>query len=131
MMKPMTGETFRRANAGMTMPAAPRIVSASLRPWPLMLVSPAIPSLEQVRGPLSPPSVGFVEVRMAKQLKADDRVSWNSHGRKAHGKVVMKVTSETSIKGHKVAASKDNPEYLVETDEGKQAAHKAEALTKA
>jgi hypothetical protein len=35
-----------------------------------------------------------------------------------------------TIKGHKVAASKDNPEYLVETDEGKQAAHKPEALTK-
>jgi hypothetical protein len=34
------------------------------------------------------------------------------------------------IKGHHVAASKDNPEYLVETDDGKQAAHKPEALTK-
>ena len=68
---------------------------------------------------------------MRKSFKIHDRVSWNSHGGKAHGKVVKKVTSETSIKGHKVAASKDNPEYLVETDEGKQAAHKAEALTKA
>ena len=36
-----------------------------------------------------------------------------------------------TIKGHKVAASRDNPEYLVETSEGKRAAHKAEALTKA
>jgi len=34
------------------------------------------------------------------------------------------------IKGHKVAASKDNPEYLVETDQGKRAAHKPGALTK-
>ena len=67
---------------------------------------------------------------MTKQLKAGDRVSWNSHGGKAHGKVVKKLTSELKIKGHKVAASKDNPEYLVETEEGKQAAHKAEALTK-
>jgi hypothetical protein len=67
---------------------------------------------------------------MAKQLKAGDRVSWSSHGGTAHGKVVRKVTSGMKIKGHKVAASKDNPEYLVETDEGKQAAHKAEALTK-
>jgi len=49
----------------------------------------------------------------------------------AEGKVVRKLTSETTIKGHKVAASKDNPEYLVETEEGKQAAHKADALTKA
>lgn len=68
---------------------------------------------------------------MAKQLKSGDQVSWRSHGGEAHGKVVKKVTSPMTIKGHKVAASKDNPEYLVETDEGKQAAHKAEALTKA
>lgn len=32
------------------------------------------------------------------------------------------------IKGHHVAASPANPEYLVETAEGKRAAHKAGAL---
>lgn len=68
---------------------------------------------------------------MAKSLKAGDRVSWSSHGGKAHGKVIKKLTGPMEIKGHKVAASRDNPEYLVETDDGKQAAHKAEALTKA
>jgi len=68
---------------------------------------------------------------MTKQLKSDDRVTWKSHGGTAKGKVVRKLTSPTQIKGHKVAASMDNPEYLVETDEGKWAAHKAEALTKA
>ena len=68
---------------------------------------------------------------MTKQLKAGDRVSWKSHGGTAEGKVVRKLTSATEIKGHKVAASRDNPEYLVETDDGKKAAHKAEALTKA
>jgi hypothetical protein len=67
---------------------------------------------------------------MAENLKAGDRVSWNSHGGQAHGKVVKKVTSPMTIKGHKVAASKDNPEYLVETDEGKRAAHKPGALKK-
>ena len=67
---------------------------------------------------------------MTKELKSGDRVSWKSHGGTAEGKVVRKLTCKTHIKGHKVAASKDNPEYLVETDEGKQAAHKAEALTK-
>jgi hypothetical protein len=65
---------------------------------------------------------------MADELKPGDRVSWNSHGGKAHGKVVKKLTSPMTIKGHKVAASKDHPEFLVETDAGKQAAHKAEAL---
>ena len=67
---------------------------------------------------------------MAKQLKAGDRVSWSSHGGTAEGKVVRKLTKPTSIKGHKVAASKDNPEYLVETGEGKRAAHKEGALRK-
>lgn len=67
---------------------------------------------------------------MAKQLKSGDRVSWNSHGGTAEGKVVRKLTKPTSTKGHKVAASKDNPEYLVETEEGKRAAHKDGALRK-
>ena len=67
---------------------------------------------------------------MVKTLKAGDRVNWSSHGGKAHGKVVKKVTEPMTIKGHKVAASAENPEYLVETEDGKQAAHKAEALTK-
>ena len=67
---------------------------------------------------------------MAKTVSTGDRVKWNSHGGTAEGKVVKKLTSPTKIKGHKVAASRDHPEYLVETDEGKQAAHKAEALTK-
>jgi len=67
---------------------------------------------------------------MAQEPKAGDQVSWKSHGGEAHGKVVKKVTSPTSIKSHKVAASPDNPEFIVETDDGKRAAHKAGALKK-
>jgi hypothetical protein len=67
---------------------------------------------------------------MTKDLKAGDKVSWSSHGGTANGKVVRKLTSETDIKGHHVAASKDNPEYLVETEEGKRAAHRPGALRK-
>lgn len=65
---------------------------------------------------------------MAKDLHVGDKVSWSSHGGEAHGKVVKKLTSPTTIKGHKVAVSKDNPEFLVETEEGKRAAHKPDAL---
>jgi hypothetical protein len=68
---------------------------------------------------------------MTKSVKVGDRVKWKSSGGSSTGKVVKKLTSPRMIKGHKVAASKDNPEYLVETKEGKQAAHKAESLTKA
>jgi hypothetical protein len=67
---------------------------------------------------------------MADNLKSGDKVSWKSHGGTAHGKVVKKQTSPTDIKGHHVAASKDNPEYIVETNEGKRAAHKPAALKK-
>lgn len=65
---------------------------------------------------------------MADNLKAGDKVSWKSSGGTAHGKVVKKQTSPTTIKGHKVAASTDDPQYIVETDDGAKAAHKPEAL---
>jgi hypothetical protein len=46
--------------------------------------------------------------------------------------VKKKLTSPTDIKGHHVAASKDNPEFLVISDKsGAEAAHKPEALKKA
>ncbi len=68
---------------------------------------------------------------MAKAFKAGDKVEWDSSGGHSVGKVVKKVTSETKIKGHKVAASKDNPEYIVKSDKsGKEAAHKPGALKK-
>ena len=67
---------------------------------------------------------------MAENLKQGDKVNWQSHGGTAHGKVVKKLTGETKIKSHKVKASKDDPQYLVETEEGKQAAHKPTALKK-
>ena len=67
---------------------------------------------------------------MTKTFSKGDKVEWDSSGGHSTGKVVKKLTSPMKIKGHKVAASKDNPEYLVETDEGARAAHQAEALTK-
>ena len=67
---------------------------------------------------------------MAKSLKAGDKVGWESSGGHSTGKVVKKLTSPMKIKGHKVAASKDNPEFLVESKSGARAAHKAEALSK-
>ena len=67
---------------------------------------------------------------MTKKFKAGDKVGWDSSGGHSTGKVVKKLTSPMTIKGHKVAASTDNPEFLVETDTGKRAAHKPDALTK-
>lgn len=67
---------------------------------------------------------------MTKSFKAGDEVRWKSHGGIASGKVVKKLTGPIRIKDHKVAASSDNPEYLVETDEGRTAAHKPGALAR-
>ena len=68
---------------------------------------------------------------MAKDLKKGDAVSWESHGGTAHGKVVKKQTSDTKIKGHQVRASTADPQFIVESDKGGKAAHKAGALKKA
>ena len=68
---------------------------------------------------------------MAEQFKKGDRVEWNTSQGKTTGKIVKKLTSPTDIKEHHIAASEDNPEYLVESDKtGKQAAHKPDALKK-
>jgi len=65
-------------------------------------------------------------------FKKGDKVAWDSSGGHSVGKVVKKITTPTQIKSHKVAASKDNPEYIVESDKsGAQAAHKPGALKKA
>ena len=68
---------------------------------------------------------------MAEKVKKGDRVSWQTSQGKTIGTVKKKLTSATKIKGHKVAASEDNPEFLVVSEKsGKEAAHKADALEK-
>lgn len=68
---------------------------------------------------------------MADELKKGDQVEWETSQGKTSGTIKKKLTSGTQIKGHKVAASKDNPEYLVESDKsGAEAAHKPESLKK-
>lgn len=68
---------------------------------------------------------------MASDLMKGDEVTWKSHGGTAHGTVEKKVTADMTIKGHQVRASPDDPQYLVESDNGGKAAHKRTALKKA
>ena len=71
------------------------------------------------------------ETRMA-ELKKGDHVAWKTSQGKTAGTVVSKQTTNTKIKGHAVKASKDVPQYIVESDKtGAQAPHKPEALQKA
>jgi hypothetical protein len=69
------------------------------------------------------------EDSMAKQLKTGDRVAWRSSGVGSVRRVERKLTSPGKIKGHEIAPSKDNPEFLVRSEKsGKIAAHKPSAL---
>ena len=68
---------------------------------------------------------------MTKELHQGDKVAWDSSGGHSTGKAVKKLTSPMQIKGHKVAASKDNPQFIVESEKsGKRAAHKPGELKK-
>lgn len=68
---------------------------------------------------------------MTDEFKKGDKVQWKTSQGETTGEVEKKLTSPTEIKGHHVAASKDNPEYLVKSDKtGKEAAHKPNALEK-
>jgi len=63
-------------------------------------------------------------------VKSGDKVSWNSHGGTAHGTVKKKLTGDAKVAGHQVRASKDDPQFLVKSDKGGEAAHKPGALKK-
>jgi len=69
---------------------------------------------------------------MAKhEWKAGDKVAWDSSQGEVKGEIVRRVTKPMKIKTHKVAASPDNPEFLVKSDKsGKLAAHKPGELRK-
>ena len=59
-----------------------------------------------------------------------DRVSWQTRGTTTYGTVQRKITSDTEAGGRKVKASKDEPQYLVESDNGGDAVHKPDSLSK-
>ena len=64
-------------------------------------------------------------------FKRGEAVTWSASEGKISGKVVKKVTKPMDIEGHHVAASSDNPEYLVKsTKTGAVAAHKPGSLHK-
>jgi hypothetical protein len=66
-----------------------------------------------------------------KEIKQGDKVEWNTPQGKTHGTVKKKLTSCTEVGGQTVAASEEDPRYLVESEKsGKEAAHKLDALDK-
>jgi hypothetical protein len=65
------------------------------------------------------------------EFKQGDRVEWDSHGGTAVGTVERKITERTEAGGRTVAASEDEPQYLVRSEKsGGTAVHKPNALRK-
>ncbi|MDX1952164.1 MAG: DUF2945 domain-containing protein [Verrucomicrobiota bacterium] len=57
------------------------------------------------------------------------KVRWNTPQGSTVGVVEKRLTKPTRIKGHRIAASKTSPQYLVKsTKSGKKAAHKGSSL---
>lgn len=68
---------------------------------------------------------------MTDGLTKGDTVAWKTSQGETQGTVEKKQTSDTSIKGHKVRASADDPQFIVRSDKsGAKAAHKPGALKK-
>lgn len=68
-------------------------------------------------------------IALSNEFKPGDKVEWKSSQGKIQGTVKKKLTEPMEIKGHHVAATEAEPEYLVESDKtGKQAAHKPQSL---
>ena len=66
---------------------------------------------------------------MAQDFKRGDRVEWNFRGAKVVGTVRKRLTSRAVVNGRVVAASKDDPRYLVRSEKsGKETTRRAEAL---
>ena len=69
---------------------------------------------------------------MAGSFEKGDRVEWDSHGGTAVGTVERKITERTEAGDRTVAASEDEPQYLVKSEKsGGTAVHKPGALRKA
>jgi hypothetical protein len=64
-------------------------------------------------------------------LAVGDHVEWNSEAGRARGTIRKKITSEIKFKGYTVRASKEEPQYLIESDKTDHLAmHKRSALQK-
>jgi hypothetical protein len=66
---------------------------------------------------------------MAHDFKRGDRVEWSFRGRRVVGTVRRRLTSRTVVNGRPVAASKDDPRYLLRSEKsGKETTRRATAL---
>ena len=68
---------------------------------------------------------------MATEFKRDDHVEWNSEAGRVRGTIRRKVTREIVFKGYRRHASKEEPQYIIQSDKTDHLAiHKGAALKK-
>lgn len=68
---------------------------------------------------------------MTHEFKVGDHVEWNSEAGRVRGTIKKKITTVITFKGYMVHASKEEPQYLIESDKtDHQAMHKGSALKK-
>ena len=66
---------------------------------------------------------------MSKMFKVGDHVTWNSEAGRVSGVIARKITSNTRFKGYVQHASKDEPQYIINSDKTDHVAiHKGTAL---
>jgi len=65
------------------------------------------------------------------RFRIGDHVSWNSEAGRVSGVILRKISAPTKFKGYIVRASKEAPQYLIESDRTDHLAmHKGSALRK-
>jgi hypothetical protein len=68
---------------------------------------------------------------MTHQFKRGDHVEWKSEAGRVRGTILKKFTSETTFKGYRRHATRDEPQYLIQSDKTDHVAmHKGSALKK-
>ena len=68
---------------------------------------------------------------MTPKFKVGDHVQWNSEAGRVRGTIKKRIISAIIFKGYTVHASKEEPQYLIESDTTDHLAmHKGSALKK-
>jgi hypothetical protein len=66
---------------------------------------------------------------MPKTFKIGDHVRWNSEAGRVSGLIIKKITSDTKFKGYVHHASREAPQFLIQSDKTEHVAiHKGTAL---
>lgn len=73
----------------------------------------------------------MIRKQTTKHFTVGDHVSWNSEAGHFIGTITKVITSEIELKGYKVHASKNKPQYEIKSDKTDHIAmHKGSALTR-